>query len=92
MSGTLEARIQAATKTYRDVTVAAMSEAAVRAEALARGVNGSETTPLVTLREEIVQHYRGRLRKNAYPTVVTEVNPSFTAGNPGNDWIALSDA
>lgn len=90
MSGTLEARIQAATQAYR-ATVDAMSDSAVRAEALARGIDGSATTPLVTLREEIVQHYRNRLRKNAYVTPVTESSPA-NAGNVGNDWVALSDA
>ena len=92
MSGTLEARIQAQTKAYRDSTVAGMTENQVRTEAQTRGIDGYATTPVVTLREEIVQHYRNRLRKNAYTSPVTEVSPSFTAGNPGNDWATLSDA
>lgn len=91
MSGT-EARIQAATHTYRDVTVAAMNEAAVREAAEDLGVDGFETTPLVTLREELVQAYRGRLRKNAYPEAVTMESPDPEEGNPGNDWVTLSDA
>jgi hypothetical protein len=86
---TLEARIQAATKIYRDVDLEAMNEAAVRAEALARDIDGSETTPLVTLRAELAEQYRNRLRKNAYPKPVA--GPG-TGGNPGNDWVALSDA
>lgn len=89
MPGTLETRIQAATKTYRDVTVAAMNENTVRSTAETLGIDGSETTPLVTLREEIVQHYRNRLRKNGY---VSPVAGPGTGGNPGQDWVALSDA
>lgn len=93
MSGTLESRIQDATKVYRDVTVAALNENQVRAAALALGINGSQTTPLVTLREELVQQYRNRLRKNAYPAPVTMVGPvAHATGNPGNGAVSLSDA
>ncbi len=89
MPGTLDTRIQIATKTYRDATVAGMDESTVRSTAETLGIDGSETTPLVTLREAIVQHYRNRLRKNGY---VTPVTGTVTGYNPGHDNVALSDA
>jgi len=87
---TLATRIQTATKTYRDTTVAGMSDAAVRAAALAAGINGSETTPIVTLREELVELYRNNLRKNNQTKPSLMDSPTPGQGNPGNDNVTLT--
>lgn len=88
---TLDTRIQIATKEYRDTTVAAMNEAAVRAAALAAGIDGSQTTPLVTLREELAQHYRNDLRAANYPKPQLNDHPDPEEGNPGSDWVDLEE-
>ncbi len=86
---TLDIRIQQATKTYRDGDLASMSEEDLRDLAADYGIDGSETTPLVTLREEIAQHFRNDLRTETYPTRQVATGPSDDEGNPGNDYASL---
>ncbi|HEX5016549.1 MAG TPA: hypothetical protein VFX15_03065 [Actinomycetes bacterium] len=87
----LDIRIQQATKTFRDGDLAAMDEADVRAIAQDYGIDGWETTPLVTLREEIAQQWRNDAREATYPLPQLSDNPDFEAGNPGNDNPDLPD-
>jgi hypothetical protein len=85
---TMETRIQQETQRYRDVDVAAMTDPQVRAAALAAGINGSQTTPLVTLREELAQSYRDDMRAYAYPS--RQLSVDGTGGNPGNDNVDIT--
>jgi hypothetical protein len=85
---TMETRIQQETQRYRDVDVAAMTEPQVRAAALAQGISGSETTPLVTLREEVAQQYRNDMRAYSYPS--RQLSVDATGGNPGNDNVDIT--
>lgn len=86
---TLDLRIQAAAKGFRDGTLAGMSENDVRSIAEDLGIDGHETTPLVTLREEIVQQWRDDARAATYDDPQLATNPgtegSEISGNPGND-------
>ena len=79
----LDTKIQLATQEYRD-TVLAMDENDVRSLAEDLGIDGFETTPLITLREEIVQHKRNEYRAYSYPSPQMQTHPG-TGGNPGND-------
>ena len=83
----LDTKIQLATQEYRD-TVLAMDENDVRSLAEDLGIDGFETTPLITLREELVQHKRNEYRAYSYPSPVAQTHPG-TGGNPGNDNAAI---
>jgi hypothetical protein len=83
----LDIKIQQTTKTYRDELLA-MSSSDVRALAGELGIDGHETTPIVTLVEEIAQTWRDDTRADAYDNPQLASYPDASGaqpGNPGND-------